>query len=126
MKRKSVKFIALLLMVLFAITLVVGCSGGETKKEEPKAEEPKKEEVKVETTVLKIAHTLVADHPYHAGLVEFGKILKEKTNGKYSVEIYPAAQLGSERESIEGVQMGTIDLTLVSTEIGRASCRVRV
>ncbi|MFZ5945447.1 MAG: TRAP transporter substrate-binding protein [Bacillota bacterium] len=114
MKRKNLGIIALLVLVFFAMSLVAGCTGGE-KKEEPKAEAPKQEEKKAETKVLKIGHTLVADHPYQKGLEKFGEIVKEKTNGKFSVEIFPSAQLGSEREAIEGVQMGTIDLTLVST-----------
>ncbi|MFZ5945544.1 MAG: TRAP transporter substrate-binding protein [Bacillota bacterium] len=114
MKKRNVKFLALLLMVMFAVTLIVGCTGGATK-EEPKKEEPKKEEPKVEKIVLKAAVTPPADHPYNLGLVEFGKLLSERTNGKYSVETFPASQLGSEREAIEGVQMGTIDLTVVST-----------
>ncbi|MDK2824486.1 MAG: TRAP-type transport system periplasmic protein [Clostridia bacterium] len=114
MKKRSLKVLTLFIMIIFAMALVVGCSGG-ANKEEPKKEEPKKEEARVETIVLKAAHTLVSDHPYHTGLVKFGELLKERTNGKYSVEVYPAAQLGSEREAIEGVQMGTIDITLVST-----------
>ncbi|MFZ7101085.1 MAG: TRAP transporter substrate-binding protein [Peptococcaceae bacterium] len=111
--KKSTRFISLLIVALFVMTLVAGCGGGETKNEEPQSGET--QEGATETTVLKIAHTLVADHPYQLGLVEFGRLLKERTNGKYAVEVYPSAQLGSEREAIEGVQMGTIDLTLVST-----------
>lgn len=111
MKRKNLKVLALILMVIFTAAFVVGCGGA---KEEPK-EEGKKEEPKAEKVVLKAAHTLMSEHPYHLGLVKFGELLEEKSNGKYSLEVYPAAQLGSEREAIEGVQMGTIDITLVST-----------
>ncbi|MDK2824492.1 MAG: TRAP-type transport system periplasmic protein [Clostridia bacterium] len=113
MKKRSLKVLALFVMVFFAMTLVVGCSGG--AKEEPKKEESKKEESKVEKIVLKAASTPPADHPYNLGLIEFGKLLTERTNGKFVVETFPAAQLGSEREAIEGVQMGTIDITVVST-----------
>lgn len=113
MKKRSLKVLALLVMVFFAVTLIAGCSG-DAKKEEPKKEDGQQEE-KVEAVVLKAATSVPMEHPYNQGLVEFGKMLKERTNGKYSVEIFPAAQLGSEREVIEGIQMGTVDLTVVST-----------
>jgi len=112
MKKKGLKLLSLLVMVLFTVTLLAGCSG-EAKKEEPKQEEQK--EAKVEKIVLKAASTPPADHPYNLGLIEFGKLLKERTNGKFEVETFPAASLGSEREAIEGIQMGTLDLTVVST-----------
>jgi len=100
-------------MLFFALALVTGCSS-DAKNDEGQKETPK-EEQKAEAKVLKVAHTLAIDHPYQTGLVKFGELLKERTNGKYSIEVFPSAQLGSEREAIEGVQMGTIDLTLVST-----------
>lgn len=114
MKKRNLKVFAMFVLVLFALVTVAGCSGG-AKKEEPKQEEGKKEEGTTEKIVLKAASTPPADHPYNLGLIEFGKMLKERTNGKFEVETFPAAQLGSEREAIEGIQMGTIDVTVVST-----------
>lgn len=99
-------------MLLFALAFVVGCSSDAKKDEGKNAANDGKN---TEARSLKVAHTLAIDHPYQKGLVKFGELLKEKTNGRYIVEVFPAAQLGSEREAIEGAQMGTIDLTLVST-----------
>lgn len=110
MKKGFTFFTVLLVMLFVGSVLVTGCSGDSNKSGGDKGGS---EETK--TIVLKAAHTLAPDHPYQDGLVKFGELLKERTNGKYAVEVFPSAQLGSEREAIEGVQMGTIDVTLVST-----------
>jgi tripartite ATP-independent transporter DctP family solute receptor len=111
-RRKNLKFLTVFVMLLFSLALIVGCSG-DAKKDDGSNASGESKEVKGKS--LKVAHTLAIDHPYQKGLIKFGELIKEKTNGKYTVEVFPAAQLGSEREAIEGVQMGTIDLTLVST-----------
>ena len=109
MKKRSLKILVLLVAALFAMALAVGCGGG--------AKDPGTggDGEKVETVVLKAGVTPDATHPYALGMVEFGKMIEERTEGRYKIEVYPAAQLGSEREVIEGVQMGTVDLTVVST-----------
>mgnify|MGYP003625269291 CR=1 FL=1 len=43
------------------------------------------------------------------------KELREKTDGRIGLEIYPNSQLGGEREAIENVQLGNIDLTFASS-----------
>ena len=58
---------------------------------------------------------MAENHPYHLGLVKFADIVKEKTNGKVQIEIYANAQLGNERDMIEGLQLGTIDFVVSST-----------
>ena len=64
---------------------------------------------------LKAGHTLAPAHPYHLGLEKFGEIVKEKTGGEITLDVYHSSQLGSERELIEALQMGTVDMTCIST-----------
>ncbi|TCT03894.1 TRAP transporter substrate-binding protein [Aquabacter spiritensis] len=45
----------------------------------------------------------------------FGKILDEKTNGKYKIQLFFSAQLGQEKETIEQTRFGVIDLNRVNT-----------
>src|SRR5690606_27214259 len=40
--------------------------------------------------------------------------VKEHTNGRYIIENYGSSQLGNERDLIEGVTLGTVDMTLVT------------
>ncbi|MDL2260117.1 TRAP transporter substrate-binding protein [Deltaproteobacteria bacterium OttesenSCG-928-K17] len=64
---------------------------------------------------LKAGHTLAPAHPYHLGLIRFGEIIKEKTNGEITLDAFHSSQLGSERELIEALQMGTTDMCVIST-----------
>ncbi len=66
-------------------------------------------------TVIRVAHTLAPDSHYHQGLLYLGTLLKERTNGEIELEIYHSAQLGSERDAVEGIAMGTLEMTLVSS-----------
>lgn len=60
--------------------------------------------------VLKLAHGLDIEHPVHLGMVYLAERLAEKTDGRATIEIFPSEQLGSEREYLEQVQLGCIDM----------------
>ena len=64
--------------------------------------------------VMYLGHTLPQTHPVHKGIVEFQKALEKKSNGKLKVKIFPDAQLGSEREVLELLQIGSVAATKVS------------
>jgi len=65
---------------------------------------------------IMLAHSSPAvNDRLEAACQEFKKFVEEKTNGKFKVTTYPASQLGGEREELEGVQMGTIQMAAVST-----------
>jgi len=67
-------------------------------------------------TTMKLASATAPDHPYNAGAQEFADLIKERTNGRIQIKIYPSLQLGKgEREMLEGVQQGAIDLLVTST-----------
>ncbi len=70
---------------------------------------------KSDVTVIKMGHALDTEHPVHKAMLFMAEKLKEKSGEKVILEIYPGEQLGSEREMIEQVQMGSIDMTKVST-----------
>lgn len=64
---------------------------------------------------LKAGHVLAPSHPYHLGLLKFSDLVSEKTNGEITIEVFHSGQLGNEREMIEGLQLGTLDVTVVAT-----------
>lgn len=66
------------------------------------------------TKVLYFGHNSPQTHPVHKGVLEFKKVLEEKSNGSLSVKIFPDAQLGSEREVLELLQIGSVAATKVS------------
>lgn len=65
-------------------------------------------------TRFQIGHSLSQKSHYQAGATAFAEAVQEKSDGRYTIEIVPAGGLGSEREMVEGVQLGTIDLVLTS------------
>ncbi|GCF93786.1 hypothetical protein NRIC_16770 [Enterococcus florum] len=52
--------------------------------------------------------------PVIDSMKEFGRLVKEKTDGQVTIEYYPDAQLGGETELIELTQTGAIDFSKVS------------
>ncbi|AUS06340.1 MULTISPECIES: TRAP transporter substrate-binding protein [Tamlana] len=71
---------------------------------------------KKEDTVktLYLGHTLPQTHPVHKGILEFKKALEKKSNGTLRIKIFPDGQLGSEREVLELLQIGSVAITKVS------------
>ena len=70
---------------------------------------------KSDVTKIKMGHALDTEHPVHKAMLFMAEKLEEKSAGKVILEVYPGEVLGSEREMIEQVQMGLLDMTKVST-----------
>ena len=64
--------------------------------------------------ILYLGHSLPQTHPVHKGILEFQKALEIKSKGNLKVKIFPDAQLGSEREVLELLQIGSVAATKVS------------
>jgi len=64
--------------------------------------------------VLKAADDHELSYPTTQGLVRMGKLLEDWTGGRITVVVYPLAQLGSERETIELTRQGIIDINRVN------------
>jgi TRAP-type transport system periplasmic protein len=62
-----------------------------------------------------VAHSTSPTSHYGIGVDAFGAKLAELSNGAFVVEQAPAGQLGGERDTIEGLQIGSIDMVITST-----------
>ncbi len=65
--------------------------------------------------VLKLGHAVAPEHPYHLGAVRYSELIAQRTQNKVRIEVFPSTQLGNERDMVEGLQLGTIDLVVTST-----------
>jgi tripartite ATP-independent transporter DctP family solute receptor len=65
-------------------------------------------------TVLRSSDTHPDGYPTVEAVKYFGELVKERTEGRYAVEVYHSAQLGEEKDTIEQVRSGVIDLNRVS------------
>ena len=85
---------------LFAFTcLLVGCQQLENKR------------------IIRLGHALDTNHSVHKAMVKMGEELYRISSGTMEIKIYPNQQLGSERECLELLQIGSLDITKVSTGV---------
>lgn len=63
---------------------------------------------------LKLGHDQSSGHPYDLGAKRFAENVEKATNGAVKISIYPAAQLGDSAEQIEGLRMGTLDISVAA------------
>ncbi len=66
---------------------------------------------------LRLAHGLPVSHPVHKAMEHFALDVEKRSSGNMEVLIYPSQQLGSERQLLELLQIGAIDITKVSTSV---------
>lgn len=70
-----------------------------------------------DVTALKLAHGLDIQHPVHLGMEHMGQRLAELSGGTMRIDIYPSGQLGSERQALELLQIGSLAMTKVSAAV---------
>jgi len=63
---------------------------------------------------MRLAHGLAEDHPVHKAMVKFAELAKAKTKGEIEIKIFPNGTLGGERETLEQVQNGVLEMTKAS------------
>ena len=66
-------------------------------------------------TVLKLGYATSATSHYAVGSTVFCDEIEKGTQGRYKCQQFPNSALGGEREMIEAVQLGTLDLVNTST-----------
>lgn len=66
---------------------------------------------------IKIGHGLDQSHPVHKAMLYLAERAAEKSNGQLQVSVYPSQQLGTERECIELLQIGSLGMTKVSASV---------
>lgn len=94
---KNLQF-ALLTVIAFSL-LFAGCS--------------KESDVRL----LRIGHGLDQSHPVHLAMEYLAQEVEKSSNGKMKIAIYPSQQLGTERENLELLQIGSLAMTKVSASI---------
>lgn len=65
-------------------------------------------------TTIRLGHAVDLEHSVHKSLVYFKEQLEQLSDGQMEVEIYASSQLGSERDMIELLQVGSLAMAKVS------------
>jgi tripartite ATP-independent transporter DctP family solute receptor len=91
----SMKHLQSLLLALLVLAIAVSCQA--------------------QSYTLTLGHGAQLAHPTHLASLEFAKRVEEKSNGRLKVNVFGNRQLGEERDLVEGLQLGTVDIAVVST-----------
>ncbi len=68
-------------------------------------------------TVIKLAHGLDPTHPVHHAMEFLAERVLEESGGTMRIDIYPSEQLGTERQALELLQIGSLGMTKVSAAV---------
>jgi C4-dicarboxylate-binding protein DctP len=63
-----------------------------------------------EATVIKFSHVVAQDTPKGKGALRFKELAEKYTEGKVKVEVYPNSQLYKDKEELEALQLGAVQM----------------
>lgn len=99
------KIIGFFLITLFILSACGRPDSGTTTTEDGESSE--------DTYTIRLAHLVPEEQSSHVAAVAFKEKLESESDGRLIVELYPNGQLyGSDREAIEAVQLGNIEMTI--------------
>jgi C4-dicarboxylate-binding protein DctP len=104
---------SIITMLFFLFVLVLGaCSstGQQTNSTTDNADNSNGSKI-----TMKLSHVSAPGSARDLASHKFKEVVEAETNGRVTVEIYPASQLGGQRDQVEGVQFGTIEMVVVPT-----------
>lgn len=94
------------LLIGTCLLMLAGCSAEESSVGQVDIPE-------TDATIIRVSFNQPESNPQFIALEEMGKRFNERTDGAYEIVIYPSELLGAQRESIEMVQVGAIDMAVI-------------
>lgn len=108
--KKIFKLGIFLTLAVFLMAGVVGCGG---KKEEGTNQAGDAEK----KYTFKLGHLANEQDPWHIAVTKFAKDVNERSNGRIEIKVYPNESLGKEMDLIQGIQSGTVDMTITGESL---------
>ena len=114
------KILAVLTTLVF-LFMLSACGGEEEVATEINAETEGNVDALAKTSegviTIKVGHIAPEGEAYALGFDEYAAAVEKATNGQVQFEIFGNGSLGGERELLEGVQLGTLDMSLITTGV---------
>lgn len=121
------KALALLTGAAMMVSLLAGCGAASTSStaSSQAASEPASTASSEQSTnyddvtpdiTLSLSHQMAASHSINQTAEEFARLVKEKSEGKIQVDVYPSATLGTETENLQALTNGTLDVAVIAAE----------
>ena len=101
------KLISHLVIGIIAVLFIAGCSG-QTNKASGESNG---------NYVIKFAHVVNPSTAKGKAAEKFKELIEERTDGQITVEVFPDSQLGSDREILEQMQSGAIQMNAPFTGV---------
>ena len=105
-----VKRFKLIVCIILFVLATTACN----HSEETKSNNETSTSNSSDAMILKLGHGGASGDILNQSVDLFSEYVEEHTDGRYIIENYGASQLGNERDLIEGVSLGTVDMTLVT------------
>ena len=106
------KKLAMVLAMACILNVSTGCGAGSDP-----AEPSENGGASADPIVWKMATQDTADSANGLGCQKFSDLIAEKTNGRYQIDVYANGTLTTPADSIQDIQMGTIELSLVNVSV---------
>lgn len=121
---KKLRFLSLFLALAMLFALA-GCGNSASPDNSSNPSEPSASsdqggnepapDAAVDATVLKLGTTVNEQDSFQIAAEKFAELVNERTNGAYVIEIYPNGALGDERTMLESMQIGTLDMGIITS-----------
>lgn len=72
---------------------------------------------KEDEKIIRMAYVSGTTELLHAAAEQFARLVAERSEGRLRVKLYPAGQLGDDRETVEGLKLRSIDMTVMGCAI---------
>lgn len=102
-----------LLIALVMVLSMTACGGN---SEAPPSDGDSEADTGEKITFV-CAHVDPEDSVAHRGMLTFKEYVEEHTGGRVDVQIYPNGQMGGERECIEAVALGSVQMTVATASV---------
>ena len=77
----------------------------------------KEADKKTEKFLIKMASPSTPEDSCVKAFIKFKEIVNSKSNGRIEVQVFHSGQLGAQRDYIEGLQMGSIQIAEINTSV---------
>ncbi|MDR1625864.1 MAG: TRAP transporter substrate-binding protein [Spirochaetia bacterium] len=102
----------LMALMCAAIAVLVSCGGSSENKSAASAAGSTQATQKI---TMKISHVSAPGSARDLGCKKIEEVVESMTGGAVDGQVYPASQLGGQRDQVEGAQFGTIECVVVPT-----------